>query len=490
MESSHSVLHQLSERASRYSPCLDGRVRRSEGGPSLRVGGSALVYHGTLIPEGSEVAIKIPRPALSGTEDEFTLKHIFREVHTWSKLRHENIVPMLGFSTQFDSTVSIISEWMPLGNAHDYVQNTEHDPRPLLEDVANGLYYLHGHELGPVVHGGLKGLDVMVSSDRRALLTDFGLSTLNISTFSMTVVREGGGTPRWMAPEFLDDGHASMASDVWAFGMTVLELFTRLMPFSDCPSLKGVMRRLMSGELPPRPATEVTQFRLTDTWWEICLSCWGRDPSSRPIMKDVVEKVKAAMYPTGATSLPQRTLPVEQGCYFPDSSHHQSVMEQSSVLGELCHRASAYGVILNSRINRTSGRNPFRGGNATVYHGTLIPDGTEVAIKTFRNAMWGSDTEIRRIFREVHVWSKLRHENVVRMLGISTEFDSTLSIISEWMSLGNAYTYVKNTENDPRPPVKDIASGLCYLHSYAAPTGPIVHGDLKGVRCLVYSFRI
>ncbi|KAI6001464.1 kinase-like domain-containing protein [Pisolithus albus] len=485
MESSHCMLRQLSERAFGYSPCLNGRVCRSLGRHRLR-GGFASVYHGTLFPEGSEVAIKTLHPALSDTEDGF--KRLFREVHTWSKLRHENIVPMLGFSTDFDSTVSIISEWMPLGNAHDYVQNTEHDPRPLLEGLANGLCYLHGHELGPVVHGGPKGLDVMVSTDRRALLTDFGLSTLHISTFSMTVDPIWGMPLHWTAPELLGGDHASMASDVWAFGMTVLELFTRSAPFSDC-SPSSVIARITSGKLPPRPVAESTHFRMTDAWWEICTSCWGDDPSSRPIMKDVIEKVKVAMYPTGATSLPPRTPPVEQDCYFPDSSHHQSVTEQSSMLGELCDRAHEYGISLNSRIDRTPGRNPFRGGNATVYHGTLIPDGTEVAIKTFHNAMWGSDTEIKRIFREVHVWSKLRHENVVRMLGISTEFYSTLSVISEWMPLGNAHTYVKNTENDPRPLIKDIASGLCYLHSYAAPTGPIIHGDLKGVNVMVSGDR-
>ncbi|KAI5990177.1 kinase-like domain-containing protein [Pisolithus albus] len=477
-----SVLHQLSDRASRYSTRLDGCVRRSLDRPHLH-GGAAVIRHGTLIPDGREVAIKTFRSSLSSTDDNF--EHFFREVHTWSKLRHENIVPMLGFSTEFDFTVSIISDWMPLGNAHDYVQNTEHDPRPLLKDLANGLYYLHGHELGPIIHGDPKGYNVMVSSDHRALLTDIGLSTLNISTFSITIDTQSGFSFHWTAPEVLDEGYASMASDVWAFGMTVLELFTRSVPFSDSPSPTDVLVRLITGKLPRRPDAESTHFRMTDTWWEICTSCWGNDPSSRPVMRDIVKTVKAALYPTGVTSLPQRTPPVEQDRYFPDSSHHRSVMGLSPVLGELRDRVSAYGIILNGRIDRTMGRRPFRGGKATVYHGTLVPDGTEVAIKTFRNAMWESDTELKRIFREVHVWSKLRHENVVRMLGISTEFDSTLSIISEWMTLGNAHDYVQNIEHDPRPLLEDLANGLYYLHGHEL--GPVVHGGPKGFDVMVSS---
>ncbi|KIN94307.1 hypothetical protein M404DRAFT_168622, partial [Pisolithus tinctorius Marx 270] len=152
---------------------------------------------------------------------------IFREVHIWSKLHHENVIRMLGISTEFDSTVSIISEWMSLGNAHNYVQNIENDPRVSqkgLEDIASGLYYLHNYVSppGPIVHGDLKGANVLVSSDRRMLLSDFGLSTVNTSTFNMTADAPFGGSIHWMAPELVNNSPASKESNVWALGMTIL----------------------------------------------------------------------------------------------------------------------------------------------------------------------------------------------------------------------------------------------------------------------------
>ncbi|KAI6006153.1 kinase-like domain-containing protein [Pisolithus marmoratus] len=98
-----------------------------------------------------------------------------------------------------------------------------------------------------------------------------------------------------MAPELLDERPPSRESDVWAFGMTALELFTRAVPFPDCRSPASVLSRLIMGKLPPRPAEESTQFRLTDEWWEICTSCWERDPASRPTVKDIIEKVRVAI---------------------------------------------------------------------------------------------------------------------------------------------------------------------------------------------------
>lgn len=75
--------------------------------------------------------------------------------------------------------------------------------------------------------------------------------------------------------------------------MTAL-LFTRAVPFPDCRNPANVLGRLVKGKLPTRPTGQSTQFHLSDAWWKICTSCWRRDPSSRPTMKDVIEKIKTA----------------------------------------------------------------------------------------------------------------------------------------------------------------------------------------------------
>ncbi|KIM56730.1 hypothetical protein SCLCIDRAFT_93413, partial [Scleroderma citrinum Foug A] len=204
-----------------------------------------------------------------------------REVHLWSKLRHENIVPLLGIVTQFDFTISIVSEWMHRGNAFQHVQNTDVDPRPLLKGVARGLNYLHSRHPHPVYHGDLKGLNIMISNDGHALLTDFGLSYIVNSSFSLQVGDLNGGTLNWMAPEVLDGAKISPGSDIWAFGMTMLELFTRQRPFNEIQNLGALLARILRGP-PDRPCDESTCSRLRDDWWDLCTSCWQREPLNRP----------------------------------------------------------------------------------------------------------------------------------------------------------------------------------------------------------------
>ena len=96
----------------------------------------------------------------------------------WSKAQHPNVLPMFGITTKFDHTVSIISKWTGTGNAHDYVQDKEVDPRPLvcyrhpiivitnlvvtqLIEIANGLEYLHNHQNCPLIHGDLRGVSLI-----------------------------------------------------------------------------------------------------------------------------------------------------------------------------------------------------------------------------------------------------------------------------------------------------------------------------------------
>ncbi|KAG6331723.1 hypothetical protein ID866_7365, partial [Astraeus odoratus] len=223
------------------------------------------------------------------------IQRLLCEVHVWSKLDHENVLPLLGITTQLNRTVSIVCEWQDRGNAYDYVQRREIDPRPLILGIAKGLLYLHNHVPGAIFHGDMKGQNVLISDDGRPLLTDFGFSYLEGSSFSLTASVHAGGTIPWMAPEILDGGKISAEGDVWAFGMTALELLTRQRPFHDFPTASSVAFQIALGRLPGRPTDESTCFRMTDGLWGICTSCWTSDPSMRPHMTTIVQGLQGQL---------------------------------------------------------------------------------------------------------------------------------------------------------------------------------------------------
>ncbi|KAI6013510.1 kinase-like domain-containing protein [Pisolithus marmoratus] len=231
-------------------------------------------------------------------------QHALDEITIWSQLRHCNITTLLGITTKFDPTVSMVTEWMERGNARDYVNDVVVDPRPLVRqsqsamhddntvaqflDIAHGLNYLHG--LG-IVHGDLKGRNVLISGLGRALVTDFGCSYRPNPSPGLSVDPPRGGSVRWLAPENLDTYAISQKADIWAYGITVLELFSRKDPFPEANKDVPIMRRISEGP-PSRPSDELTCFRLSDRWWSMCLECWNSEPSARPTIKDIMAKIE------------------------------------------------------------------------------------------------------------------------------------------------------------------------------------------------------
>ncbi|KIM60326.1 hypothetical protein SCLCIDRAFT_961143 [Scleroderma citrinum Foug A] len=284
-----SPLERVAQGAARHGINLNGDVSRNDSWVNPLIGASAIVQRGHLRTEGKAVAVKMIR--FAPLEEEGTVERIIREARAWSRIQHKNILPLIGIVTTFDHAVSFISPWMDNGNAYDYVQNHANDPRPLVLDIASGLNYLHNHEDGPIFHGDLRGRNVMVSKDGCAVLSDFSLSSLIESSFDTSAAAPIHPTLRWMPPEEIQGcDNPTASSDVWAFGMTALELFTRAPPFHEIRSLRRVLTRIIQGP-PERPNDQATLSRLTDGWWKICNLCWVPDPSQRPSMSDISRKL-------------------------------------------------------------------------------------------------------------------------------------------------------------------------------------------------------
>lgn len=201
-------------------------------------GSFGLVYKATL-SNGVAVAIKKLDPdAFQG------LREFRAEMETLGKLRHPNIVRILGYcSTGVDRV--LIYEFIERGSLdqwlHDTSSREEHgrlvSQTPLTFDtkvkivkgVANGLAYLHGLDT-PIIHRDIKASNVLLDSDFEAHIADFGLAR-QVSEAQSHVSTQVAGTMGYMPPEYREGNTAAtVMADVYSFGILMIEIATERRP--------------------------------------------------------------------------------------------------------------------------------------------------------------------------------------------------------------------------------------------------------------------
>ncbi|CAE6463150.1 unnamed protein product [Rhizoctonia solani] len=179
----------------------------------VSTGGFGDIYLGKL-ENGTPVAIKVARYSANNKKQ---YKHTAKELHTWAKCQHPNILPLLGM-VEFRDQIAMVSPWMKNGDLRNYLgQHPEADRCQLCYDICDGLVYLHNMS---IVHGDLKGANVLISESGKALLSDFGNSLAENKTIRFTATtRDGACSSRWAAPEILEGATASYPADIYALGM-------------------------------------------------------------------------------------------------------------------------------------------------------------------------------------------------------------------------------------------------------------------------------
>ncbi|QRV89355.1 Tyrosine kinase domain protein [Ceratobasidium sp. AG-Ba] len=183
----------------------------------VRNGGFGQVYRARL--KGStDIALKIL--GIHGRNEVKHLKHAAHELYAWSKCSHPNVTPLLGLA-EFDGRIGMVSPWMKNGDLRHYLaENIAVDRLDLCSQIASAMAYLHSVN---IVHGALKGSDVLVSDDGIPVLIDFGNAILSEYTLQFTqTTTKPDMNIRWTAPELMNDEKPSYKSDVYALGMTIL----------------------------------------------------------------------------------------------------------------------------------------------------------------------------------------------------------------------------------------------------------------------------
>ncbi|KAJ7023177.1 kinase-like domain-containing protein [Mycena alexandri] len=249
-------------------------------------GGFGDVFKATY--QGKPVALKHMR-MFQSTDQRNMRRKFCREALVWQRLRHPHIVPLIGIDTEsFPSSLCLVSPWMKNGTAIKYLASIRPAERlRTIREIAQGLAFLHDQH---VVHGDLRGSNILVDDDGHACLTDFGLTSVTDVTATQT--NNGAGSVRWMAPETLNPTACGLedfvrmpASDIYALACVYLELYTGFPPFHDAILHDApVMLQVMDGVRPTRPSGGV----IPDHIWGLMQQCWSHDFVERPTILGVV----------------------------------------------------------------------------------------------------------------------------------------------------------------------------------------------------------
>ncbi|MBA0561627.1 hypothetical protein Golob_018436 [Gossypium lobatum] len=187
-------------------------------------GGFGPVYKGNL-PTGQQIAVKrLSKNSGQGVEQ-------FRnEVVLIAKLQHKNLVGLLGCCIQGNERM-LIYEFMPKKSLDYFI--FDHKKRAQLSwrnrfdivlGITRGLLYLHQDSKLPIIHRDLKASNILLDSNLIPKISDFGLARIFCGNDVETKTNRVVGTFGYMAPEYAIDGTFSAKSDVFSFGVLLLEI--------------------------------------------------------------------------------------------------------------------------------------------------------------------------------------------------------------------------------------------------------------------------
>ncbi|XBI41604.1 hypothetical protein VPH35_126051 [Triticum aestivum] len=221
-------------------PSLEAATGKFSESNVLGVGGFGCVYKAAF-DGGATAAVKRLEGGGPDCEKEFE-----NELDLLGRIRHPNIVSLLGFCVHGGNHY-IVYELMEKGSLETQLHGPSHGSAmswhvrmKIALDTARGLEYLHEHCNPSVIHRDLKSSNILLDSDFNAKIADFGLAVTsgNLDKGNLKI----SGTLGYVAPEYLLDGKLTEKSDVYAFGVVLLELLMGRKPVekmspSQCQSI-------------------------------------------------------------------------------------------------------------------------------------------------------------------------------------------------------------------------------------------------------------
>ncbi|KAG0469390.1 hypothetical protein HPP92_018718 [Vanilla planifolia] len=270
----------------------------------LGQGGFGKVYKGVL-PDNSKIAVK----RLIDYESPGGEAAFLREVELISVAVHRNLLRLIGFCTTPSERLLVYPFMQNLSVAYRLRDFKPGEPvldwiarKRVALGTARGLEYLHEHCNPKIIHRDVKAANILVDEDFEAVVGDFGLAKL-VDVRKTSVTTQVRGTMGHIAPEYLSTGKSSERTDVFGYGIMLLELVTgqRAIDFSRLEGeddvllldhVKKLVREKRLESIVDRNLNRNYNAEEVEKMIQVALLCTQATPEDRPSMSEVVRMLE------------------------------------------------------------------------------------------------------------------------------------------------------------------------------------------------------
>nr|XP_043609645.1 receptor-like protein kinase HSL1 [Erigeron canadensis] len=262
-------------------------------------GASGKVYK-AILSNGEPVAVKKLWERQSKKKDDLDLQkdEFDSEVETLGKIRHKNIVKLWCCFKSGNSKL-LVYEYMPNGSLGDLLHSNkgrflEWSMRlKIIVDAAEGLSYLHHDCVPPIIHRDVKSNNILLDEEYGARIADFGVAKfINVASQGSESMSVIAGSRGYLAPEYAYTLRVNEKSDIYSFGVVILELVTGRKPVDDEGDLAAWVQTKVNQKEYDNVVDHELEYESKEQIYrvlEIGLSCISPVPLNRPSMRTVVK---------------------------------------------------------------------------------------------------------------------------------------------------------------------------------------------------------
>eukprot|EP01114_Cavostelium_apophysatum_P020602 TRINITY_DN6952_c0_g1_i2.p1 TRINITY_DN6952_c0_g1~~TRINITY_DN6952_c0_g1_i2.p1 ORF type:complete len:962 (-),score=141.12 TRINITY_DN6952_c0_g1_i2:48-2933(-) len=205
-----------------------------------------------------------------------------RETQVMKGLKyHVNVLQMYGVC--YDPLV-LVTEYVEMGSLWSLLRSKKEISKEHLEKIvvgiARGMLHLHYER---IIHRDLAARNVLLNAAFDPKISDFGLSRRDNEAYNGNKTKSDIGPIRWMSPESLKSRVYGMKTDVWAYGVTLIEIFTRNIPYPEYDTVQ-VASLIATKELAPVVPQDVPPHIA-----KVMAACFQNEPNLRPDFKEICE---------------------------------------------------------------------------------------------------------------------------------------------------------------------------------------------------------